>query len=176
MSNDCSKIPDKHVSNRDRAHANSLLILKAKEQAKIEAYPFLDILEMLSTGTSQGEMAKVIGCNRATVSIFLASRTGDAGKAVQEAKKASGVACFDRALQELEQVRGTESAVDVALAKELARHWEKRGAIFDRQLHDRGELPSQQANNQTLPPSFSITILNGSSNQTVTIQQDADLI
>lgn len=175
------QLPDKQANKNLRTRTPAtiasdtagLFRLKARETALMEAYPFEDLLQLLAAGRTQREIARITGANLSTVSTWLATQQGARAQAISEARKASAGACMDKALQALEDVN-LDNPVAATVGKDLARHWERRAALYDRAAyHDKGALVDQQTTHAQ-PPSFSITILSGSQgSQTITIDQQS---
>ena len=172
LANNLAPVRDKRTPATKAAHDNSLLKLKDKELAKMQAVDFLQLLHWLAEGKTQREISALTGVDLASVNIFINSQSGERGKALQEAKRASGEACMDKALDELEAVRGSENPLDLGLARELARHYEKRAALRNGHAFNERMQIAQATQQQVQPaqlPSFTLTILTG---QQVKVEQD----
>ena len=123
-------------------------------------------------------MAATIGCDYGALSVWINSQPGDKAEKIAAARRASAGASMDRALQELDDARGAARAgepVPVQLAKELARHHEKRAALSNTRFNERAALhlndtPAASAQ----APSFRINIISNGAPQTVTIDQEPD--
>lgn len=165
-------------SQQNGASANSaagLIRLKAKHQAIIEAFDLDEMLTMQAAGATLREMAATIGCDYGALSVWINSQTGDKAEKIAAARRASAGASMDRALQELDDARGAARAgepVPVQLAKELARHHEKRAALSNTRFNERAAIHlNDSPTAAAAPPSFTIRILTGD-NQTATITPD----
>lgn len=175
-----SETPGTLPSKNSRADANSragLIALQAKQAAIIEAFDLDELLTLQASGATLKEMSAVIGCNYGSLSVWINQQTGDKAEKIAAARRASAGASMDRALQELDDARAAARAgepVPVQLAKELARHHEKRAALSNTRFNERAAIHLNDTPAATAqPPSFTINILT-SKDQTVTIEQDAD--
>jgi len=179
--------PDKSTSELDW-RKRSLLKLRAKHEAILDAFDFDEFVRLVAAGSTYRELAKAVGTEHSVIGVWIAKQEGDRARALQEARRVSGQACMERALHVLEnegkEYADNENSAGVALARDIARHYEKRGALYDRaQLHDKGELQNQPVQAASMP-SFTIKIVSASGNnsnqineiQGVTIEQDAPML
>jgi len=166
MTEQLPEIPAKHVSQRQQAHAMSLFKLKAKELAKMQAFTdaggFDDVIAALAGGMTQKAIAASIAhVDGSTLSIWLSSLEGAQRTAVDLARRAGAQACLDKSLDVLDEAdQELSGSVQIAIAKSKA--WGHRAAVFDRRLHDKGELPTQQNKRSCNPSVFQLVIMPGS--------------
>jgi hypothetical protein len=181
MSKGVSEIPVTLPSKIDRASANSkagLIALQAKQAAIIEAFDLDELLTLQASGATLKEMSAALGCNYGSLSVWINQQTGDKAEKIAAARRASAGASMDRALQELDDARTAAKngePVPVQLAKELARHHEKRAALSNTRFNERAALHLNDTPAATaVAPSFRINIISNGAPQTVTIDQQPD--
>ena len=169
---------DKSLSLAKRAQAQCLLRLQAKELQRIEDYGFDSLVDLIASGMTYRDMAPLVRVSAGAIGKYVANQIGHAAQVLAAARRCAAPAYMDRAIEELEQVKGTENSCDVTIAVNLAKHYEKRASLADRaNYHDKGALESTPTNLQ--PPSFTIIIGSqptGSPAISISASSDLDLI
>lgn len=154
------------------AHEKVLRLAEASRQ-KLDAFPVEALLAMLASGRTQTEISKAAGVPQSAISVWLSNQNGELADQIALARRLGGEACLDRGLEELEKARGGDTSA-VALARAFDGHWARRAGLFNRSLHDKGEIV-QQTPTPPNPPSFTIHIISAAPQpQTLTIDHAAD--
>jgi hypothetical protein len=148
---------------------------RALMESKLGGDEFLKVVERVASGDTQRAIAALYGVNEGSLSLWLSSLTGARAEALAAARKSAAPALVGRALASLDEA-DRESSGDVSISIARAKTLMQLAGLADRRGYSERPVILDEGGKGAQPPSFSITILNGSSNQTVTIQQDTDLI
>jgi transposase-like protein len=89
------------------------------------------VCELLQAGNSQREVAKTIGCDRATLSVWLSSDDNRAARARDAKSKAAEL--WDERAEEV--LADADNPLDLAKARELASHYRWRASKIAPKLY-----------------------------------------
>jgi len=165
MANELDKHPQPYNSP---AHERTAALVAASLE-KINAFPIDDLLALLASGATQTQIAAAVGTTQPAISIWLHGLRGEVAERVEAARTAGGHACMDKGLAALESVKGGDAAA-IAWGRAMDQHWSRRAGLYNRRLHDKGELTQQIAQPLQIP-SFTIHII-GKDDQCRTIEND----